>query len=90
MSGDTQQTKRARGWQPIGTAPAGQSHPYSGGLGCAGFVLVYNGHHMGAAYCLEDQEEGEREWLADDGLFRPAPTHWMHLPPPPPTEGQQP
>ena len=72
-------------WQPIETAPWGQFHPYEDHPEAATYVLVWNGHHRGVAYCQKDAHatDDEKQWLGEDGHFMPQPTHWQHLDPPP-------
>lgn len=75
------------GWLPIESAPKGWCHPYTRNHPePATFVLVWNGYHVGVAYCVLDEER--EVWWAEDGTFEPDPTHWQPLPAPPESENE--
>ena len=50
------------------------------------YVLVHNGHHTGVGFRVDREDGDEPIWADETGPYiTPEPTHWMPLPPSPPT-----
>lgn len=75
-------------------APWGKFHPYAQPnypetVQTATFVLIWNGYHVGVAYCIEEEDgSGARAWTSEYGEpVLPPPTAWQPLPTPPAPKG---